>query len=110
MATVDEVEVFHSALSAHLASTVGVKLAHMAGIKRMDLPVAKIDEAGKVRIEGSRLANSVPHFVLSSLSQIQIESGDHAKTILRFLTSICQLHLESLTPRIGITSGDNLLT
>lgn len=55
------------------------------------------------------MVNTVVYSTAYSFLQIQIESSEHAKTVLRFLTSICQLHLESVTPRIGITSGDNLL-
>ncbi len=49
MATVDEVEVFHAALSSHLVSSVGLRVAALA-IKRIDMPIIKMESSGKVRM------------------------------------------------------------
>ncbi len=86
VATVHEVECFHAALSAHLDKAMGLRTSGF-GIKRITLPAVTMDARGTVSVAVSA----------------------HAKTVLRFLTGVCQLKLESFTPRIGITSGETLL-
>ncbi len=49
VATVDEVEVFHAALNAHLGTTVGLRPEAGLHIRRLDMPIVKMDAGGKVR-------------------------------------------------------------
>ena len=78
-ATQQEILTFHEALVKQVKLSMGVNLNAMS-LTSITLPSVKMDCGSTVRMFKS----------------------EHVRTILRFLTSICDISLESFAPRIGI--------
>lgn len=103
-ATLAESDVFHDALNQHARSKLGINFSKLE-LAKVELPSVIFRSDGKVNLQTRVL--TVNWFSTSATCSLQIrfEDATVVKSILRYLTDLCQLSLDSTAPRLEEFGG-----